>query len=146
MQGNIEEDYLPFTKVKTGDILTAALNKAKADKMKGRYKRSLGISQTAIAKENNAKAQTRAKNEEMMQRYLSSMKMNSFLNMYENKHYSLPFIDNLIVKYRKSESLVDHPHLRLKVGRVNAGVENIDSDRQEHEVVSKVFCFIDKIL
>lgn len=115
MQGSKEEDTLPFTKVKIRDILAAALVRSKADKLKKRYKRSLGISWSAITKDNANKAQMKSKNEEMMQKYLSSMTLNSFLTTYENKQYSLAFINKLISKYRKVESLVEQPNLRIRV-------------------------------
>lgn len=110
-----EEEGMVFSKLKTKDIILAALNEGKAKKMKVNYKRSIGISWNMITKERHAKQQAVNRNEEMMQRYLEKMKLSSFLNTYENKMYSLGFINKLIKKYKEKESLVDYPHLRVKV-------------------------------
>ena len=110
-----EEDVITFTKLKTKDIIVAAMNEGKSKKMKMSYKRSLGITWGMITKEKSSKVQQSIKNEEMMQKYLDKMKLSSFLNTYENKMYSLGFINKLIKKYKERESLVDYPQMRVKV-------------------------------
>lgn len=115
MQQTKDEDVMTFSKLKTKDFVVAAMNEGKAKKMKMSYKRSLGITLNMITIEKNSKQQKSARNQEMMQRYLEKMKLSSFLNTYENKMYSLGFINKLIKKYKEKESLADYPHLRVKV-------------------------------
>lgn len=115
MQGHSEDDSMPLSKIKTRDILLAAMNKNQAAKMKMKYKRSLGIPFSILNKEKIKKQQYKTQNEEMMLKYINKMKLSSFLQTYENKAYSLSFFNRLIMKYKKSESIMDHPHLRVMV-------------------------------
>lgn len=119
MHSHIEEDSMPLSKIKTRDILLAAMNKNQAEKMKLKYKRSLGIPLSILNKEKHSKQLRKNQNEEMMQKYISKMKLSSFLQTYETKAYSLNFFNKLIMKYKKTESIMDYPHLRVIVGNSN---------------------------
>jgi hypothetical protein len=115
MNRSAEEECLPFSKLKTRDIMIAALNKSKSTKMKGRYKRSLGFTWKAYTKEKSKKAQRKAKNEDMMRKYLSKMNLDSFLTTYEKKDYAFSFINKLLARFKKCEDLRQNPILKCKV-------------------------------
>jgi hypothetical protein len=114
-----EEDSIAFSKVKTKDIVAAALHKVKAKKMKNSYKRSIGVTFSQLSKENQAKVQREAKDEELINAYVKRMSAKSFIENFESKSYSIKCLDRLIDRYRKTDSYKEN-ELRQKVADVDA--------------------------
>ncbi len=109
-----EEDSIAFSKVKTKDIVAAALHRVKAKKMKNSYKRSIGVTFSQLNKENQAKQQRETKDEELINAFVKRMTAKSFIENFESKSYSIKCLDRLIDRYRKTESYKDN-ELRQKV-------------------------------
>ena len=61
-----DEDIVAFSKVKTKEIVQAALNRQKASKMKNNYRRSLGIPPSHLRKYSSYKFSRKVKDEELI--------------------------------------------------------------------------------
>jgi hypothetical protein len=109
-----EEDLIAFSKVKSKEMIIAALNKLKSKKMKTRYLRSLGMSLEQLKKGHEIHLKEKTRDEEAIAKVLDKMRFGSFLDNWEAKNQNLNCLETLMARFRSKETNYDNA-LRLQV-------------------------------
>ena len=102
-----------FSKVKSRDLIVAAMNKLKAKKMKISYLRSLGLSIDQLKKSHEQHTKEKLRLEEMVSKQIEKKRFVEFLEQYDKQH-TFECLEEVVARYRSR----DNPHyssLRVKV-------------------------------
>jgi hypothetical protein len=109
-----EEDLIAFSKVTTLSLVSASLSKSNAERMKNRYRRSIGVTISQLKESYTEEFKAREKDEETVSKYLGKMDLGKFLESYQKQLYTMSFLPLLTKRFMMKTELTDD--LRLQVG------------------------------
>lgn len=122
---------MSFSKLKTKDLLDAALHEVRAKKMKNSYKRSIGYGVATIKAAQRIKDQEKEKFNTIMSEMDTKQSLRSFIQ--NPQAWKIFRLNDIINKLReKAPGLPRDQQERMRVGIPYADVEVDDQDRAQH--------------
>lgn len=131
MQGHEDEEYMSFSRLKTKDLLDAALHETRAKKMKNNYKRSIGYGVATIKAAERIKDQEKEKFKSFMSELDTKQSLKSFIQ--NPQAWKIFRLNDIINKLReKAPGLPRDQNERMRVDCPDADVEADDQNGSQH--------------